>query len=60
MERWKREKEEWFAIEKIPDDVLPTEVLEAEGGARRRRSSVSLKELGFQTGRKNKVEPEEQ
>jgi len=45
IERWKREGEEWFVIGFIPDDFLPGEVLEAEGGAKRRRSSVSLREI---------------
>ena len=44
---WKEEKPDWFNIELIPDDMLPDEVLESEGGAarKRRRSSVSLREL---------------
>jgi len=45
VDRWKAEKEDWFKIEKIPDDFLPREVLEAEGGPKRRRSSVSVREL---------------
>jgi len=43
--RWKVEKPNWFKIELIPDDVLPRDVLEAEGGATRRRSNVSLREI---------------
>jgi len=39
--RWKTEKPDWFRIEMIPDSFLP---VEAEGGARRRRSRVSLRE----------------
>ena len=45
IDRWKEEKPSWFNIEMIPDDFLPVGVFEAEGGARRRRSSVSLREL---------------
>jgi len=30
--RWKVEKPPWFKIERIPDDFLPDEVFEAEGG----------------------------
>jgi len=42
---WKTEKPDWFKIEKIPDEFLPSEVLIAEGGARRRRSSYGLREI---------------
>jgi len=43
---WRRERPEWFNIEMIPDEFLPEDVLQAEGGAkRRRRSSVSLREM---------------
>ena len=41
----KREKPDWFNIEKIPDEFLPKDLFEAEGGANRRRSSVSLREI---------------
>lgn len=48
IERWKREKPTWFNVEKIPDEFLPVEVLEELGGAKRRRSSVSIREIvGF-------------
>jgi len=43
--RWKAENPTWFRIELIPDDFLPTGVLQTEGGARRRRSSVSLRSI---------------
>jgi len=44
--RWTEEREDWFNIEMIQDDFLPRDVLEAEGGAkRRRRSSFSLREI---------------
>ena len=44
---WIEEKPDWFDIDLIPNDMLPDEVLESEGGAarKRRRSSVSLREL---------------
>jgi len=42
---WKEEKPDWFKIEMIPDDFLPRDVLEAEGGAKRRRSAISLLEI---------------
>jgi len=43
---WRRERPEWFNIEMIPDGFLPEDVLQAEGGAKRRRkSSVSLREM---------------
>ena len=41
--RWRLEGPEWFNVEMIPDEFLPVEVYVAEGGARRRRSSVSLR-----------------
>jgi len=48
IEMWKLEKPVWFYIEKIPDDFLPDDVFEAEGGANRRRSIISVRELvGF-------------
>ena len=38
-------------MEKIPDEFLPSEVLAAEGGAKRRRSSLSLREVvGLEEG----------
>ena len=40
--RWLTEKPEWFKVEMIPDDFLPAGVIAAEGGAGRRRSSVSV------------------
>jgi len=46
--RWNKEQPDWFKIEFIPDEFLPITVLEAEGGAakrKRRRSSVSLREI---------------
>jgi len=45
IDQWKREKPDWFNIEKIPDEFLPKDLFEAEGGANRRRSSVSLREI---------------
>ena len=44
---WTEEKPDWFNIDLIPNDMLPDEMLESEGGAarKRRRSSVSLREL---------------
>jgi len=49
IDRWKEDKENWFKIEKIPDDFLPTAVLDEEGGARReRRKSSVLGVLGLE------------
>ena len=45
IHQWKRERPDWFNIELIPDDLLPNDVFEAEGGARRRRSTVGLREI---------------
>ena len=49
IERWRTEKPSWFHVDLIPDDFLRVEVIEAEGGARRRRrSSISVREIiGF-------------
>ena len=42
--RWKENKPDWFKVEMIPDDFLPSDVFEEEGRARRRRrSSVSIR-----------------
>jgi len=45
LARWQQEKPKWFNIEKIPDYFLPGDVLEAQGGAKRRRNSMSLREM---------------
>ena len=46
IDRWRLEAPEWFIVELVPDEFLPIEVYEAEGGERRRRrSSVSLREI---------------
>jgi len=40
------EQPEWWKIELVPDEFLPAQAIEAEGGARRRRSSVnSVREI---------------
>ncbi len=44
IERWRSEKPSWFQVDLIPDEFLPVDVFEAEGGARRRRSVLSLRE----------------
>ena len=43
--RWKEEKSSWFKIEMIQDNFLPKDILEAEGGAKRRKSSAGLREI---------------
>jgi len=43
IEDWRRTKPNWFNIEAIPDEYLPASVVAAEGGAKRRRSSVSVR-----------------
>ena len=46
IDRWREENPDWFDIQRIPDEFLPHRVVVAEGGeSRRRRSSVSLREL---------------
>jgi len=48
VERWKLEQSSWFDVGKIPDNMLPDDVFETVGGAHRRRSNVSLREIiGF-------------
>ena len=44
---WIEEKPDWFNIDLIPNDMLPDEMLESEGGAarKRRRNSISSREL---------------
>ena len=57
--RWRMENESWFDVTLIFDGFLPVEVFHAEGGANRRRSSVSFKEaVGMRTEKKSKVHPE--
>jgi len=59
IERWKVDKPDFFNIEMIPDELLPKEVFETEGGKyRRRRSSVSLREIaGFDNRESSRVHP---
>jgi len=38
--RFQLEQPEWWKIEMVGDEFLPAQAIEAEGGARRRRSSV--------------------
>jgi len=59
IKQWIEERPDWFKIERIPDEYLPKDVLEAEGGARRRRSSVSLREiLGLGEENEGRVHPQ--
>ena len=44
IERWRSENPSWFQLDLIPNEFLPVDVLEAEGGARRRRS-ISVREI---------------
>jgi len=46
IDRFILEQPEWWKIEMVGDEFLPQEAIEAEGGAKRRRSSVnSVKEI---------------
>jgi len=59
IDKWKRRNPNWFKIEMIPDEFLPKDVLEAEGGAKRRRSSVSLREMvGLREASVGRVHPQ--
>ena len=60
IDRWRADQPEWFIVEMIPDEFLPKEVFEAEGGAKRRkRSSVSLREIvGVREASVGRVHPQ--
>jgi len=59
IDQWRRDQPNWFKIEMIPDEFLPKDVLEAEGGAKRRRSSVSLREIvGLREASVGRVHPQ--
>ena len=58
IERWRSEKPSWFQVDLIPNEFLPVDVLEAEGGARRRRSRISFREIiGLNGVDDNRVHP---
>jgi len=60
IDGWRRETPDWFTIEMIPDEFLPKDLFEAEGGANRRRSSVSLREMvGLREASVGRVHPQE-
>ena len=45
VDSWEVEKPHWYKVSMVPDDFLPSRVLEAEGGTKRRhRHSYSLRE----------------
>jgi len=59
INQWRRENPDWFNIGLIPDDFLPKYVFESEGGAKRRRSSVSLREIvGLREASVGRVHPQ--
>ena len=45
IDRWREEKPAFAKIDMIPDELLPKRVILEEGGAKRRRSSVSMREV---------------
>ena len=48
IDDWIAEKPTWFRIEKIDDEFLPVAVYEAEGGIKRKKHVIELRELvGF-------------
>jgi len=58
IRRWQLEKPPFFKIDMIPNDLLPEDVLEAEGGARRKVSTVSVREMvGLEEDGRNQVHP---
>jgi len=59
IDQWRSDQPNWFNIAMIPDELLPKDVFEAEGGAKRRRSSVSLREMvGLREGSVGRVHPQ--
>jgi len=58
LRKWRRERPDWFRIHMIPDEFCSSDVFEAEGGANRRRSSMSLREIvGFWEESGRRVHP---
>ena len=47
IDRFQLEQPEWWKIEMVGDEFLPQEAIEAEGGARRRSSVNSVRELFY-------------
>jgi len=45
IEDWRRDMPEWFHLKDIPDEFLPAAIITAEGGAKRRRRSVSVRDI---------------
>jgi len=66
IDRWKVDKPDWFKIEKIPDELLPEIVLEAEGGHHRKRSTASIRKMiggigsAVDAQQSRRVQPQEQ
>ena len=59
IDQWRSDQPDWFKIEMIPDEYLSKEVFEAEGGAKRRRSSMSLREtVGLREASVGRVHPQ--
>ena len=49
----------FFVLGFVPDEYLPKEIFEAEGGAKRRRSSMSLREtVGLREASVGRVHPQ--
>ena len=55
INRWIEEKPAWYNIKLIPDDMLPLEILAAEGGATRRRRSSAFESMGIVAEEKSLV-----
>jgi len=66
IDQWVAKTPPWFHIERIPDEFLPEEVFDAEGGAARRRRSSATASLRELTGLKApenarvKISPEQE
>jgi len=58
IDEWRRGEGgglDWFNIEIIPDDFLPEDVCDEEGGANRRRGSISFVEFVHKSAGSNKM-----
>jgi len=60
IDQWRADKPDWFKLDLIPDEFLPQAVFEAEGAVnrKRRRSSISLREIVGLEEKKVRVHPE--
>jgi len=59
IDEWRRDQPDWFKIEMMPDEFLSKNLIEAVGGAKRRRSIVSMREMvGLREASVGRVHPQ--